>query len=145
MQDAKARVAELDFLAIAHRRERDVDVRGSVKPVRRAGLLRQLHAAGPVVGVDVRVDHLGNLHLLRTREADVRIPVACARIDNGALPERAAPKQIRGAPQVVVVERAENHSFLARMETLLTPHFAVAFCARSEINRYSVFSSTRST
>ena len=95
----------------------------------------------------VGVNHVGNLHLFVPREVDIPRQVIRARIHHGAAPHRATAQQIRGAAEVVVVKRSENHrvvAFLARIEILLTPHLAVALRALSERKRHSVFSSIRS-
>jgi hypothetical protein len=115
-----------------------------MEPIRRSRPLRQLQPTGIVIRMYVRIDDLRNLHLLGVGESDVRVDVLGTRIDNAALTDRAAAKQVRSAPQVVVVEGSEIHNFLARMETLFTPHFAVAFRALLEMKRYSALSSTRS-
>ena len=49
-------------------------------------------------------------------ERDVRVDIIGARIDEGALIERPAAEEIRRAPAVEVVERAENHDQLQGME-----------------------------
>jgi hypothetical protein len=91
------------------------------------------------------VDDVRDPHVLAGGERHVGVHIVCARIDDGALAECPATEEIRGAPAVEVVEGPEDHGFLASIETLFTPHFAVAFCARSEMKRYSTLSSIRST
>jgi hypothetical protein len=98
-----------------------------------------------MVRVHVRVDDVRDAHALAFGERLIAVDIVSSWSDDRALAQRASADQIGRASEVVVVEASDNHGFLARIETLLTPHLVVAFCARAEMNRYSVLSSTRST
>ena len=68
----------------------------------------------------VGVDHVRNPHALACREGRIGLHIVWARIDDGALAERAAAKQVRRTSEVVVVEGTEDHDVITSFERTLT-------------------------
>ena len=57
----------------------------------------------------MRIDDMGNPHVLAGGERDVFIHVIGSCIDDSAPTERAAAEQVRGASAVEVVKGSEDH------------------------------------
>ena len=75
VQHLDARVAELDLVPVAERRERTGDVCRFVQAVPAPVCSRQRSTAGPVIGVHVRVDDMRDAHALAGREGRVRVHI----------------------------------------------------------------------
>ena len=84
------RVAKLDPVAIVKRRERIAHLGGLVEAVLCADATGQLATTRPVVGMDVRVDDVGQTKALGVRELNVGIAIVGACVDNGARPDGPA-------------------------------------------------------
>ena len=67
MNDPDARVSKLDVFTVANRRERPVVVRRFVQAVRRVDPASQLRATRAVIRVHMRVDDMGDPHVLAQR------------------------------------------------------------------------------
>jgi len=79
-------VADLDTLLVHQRLEWVVHPTGvgRVQAIGGAGQLGQLAAAGIVVGMDMRIDHMGNLDVLLRGLVDEPLLVAEHRVDSHA-------------------------------------------------------------
>ena len=74
-----------------------------------------------MIGVDVSVDHVGDLHLLGGRECDVGVNVALVRVDHGALAESAAAEQVAGAAGLEGLEGPEDHGWVSSLVSIGQP------------------------
>ena len=64
---------------------------------------------GDVIGLDVGLDHGGDLRALRLRGGDVVVDEVRVGVDHCELARRLTAEQIRGAGRLVVQELTEVH------------------------------------
>ena len=104
------RVAELDQLPVGERAmlELDPGARGQIGAG--TGALDELRQAGDVIGLDVRLEHGGDLRPLRLGRRDVVIDQIDVRVDDAEDAMGLAAQEVRGACRVVVEVLAEEHT-----------------------------------
>jgi len=96
------RVSELDALAVLQRVVVELDP-GAGREIGLGACARdELGQPGNVVGLHVRVEHGDDRRALRLGEGEVPVDQVDVRVDDGELPVRCAPEQVRGAGGLVV-------------------------------------------
>src|SRR5262245_50709583 len=103
------RVAKLDPVAVMKRGERIGYVGRLVEAVLCADATCEFGTTRPVVGMNVRVDDVGQAKTLGVRELDAGIDIVGACIDDSARTDSAATEHVGGAAEIVVVVRSEDH------------------------------------
>ena len=103
-------VAADELLPVGERREREGDVRGLVQAVGRARAGRELAAARPMVGLDVRVDDVRDLRALERCELQVALDVVGLWVYDRRRPMAHSPEDVGGAAGPGVEELLEDHA-----------------------------------
>src|SRR4051794_22774161 len=80
-----------------------------MKAVLRAYLTGKLAPPRPVIGVDVRVEHVRDGHALRSGEARIGVDVALLRVHDRATAHTAAAEYVCGTPGIEVEEGSKDH------------------------------------
>src|SRR5439155_3982042 len=109
MDRPNEQLAEVQLLAILERIEWEAHVRPFAQPEARTSGSAQLSVAGHVVGVQVRVYHVGNAIVALLGQVQVRLDVQLW-IDDGRLTTLARRQKVRGAAGLVVQELLEIHT-----------------------------------
>ena len=93
----------LHALVLEHRRRR------AMQDDRRLGGGDEVTVAGDMVGVRVRLEHVGDAKTLLAGDPEVVRHAVAAGIDDDRLPRLAASDEVREAPRLLVHELLEDH------------------------------------
>jgi hypothetical protein len=107
-------VAELDALTICELVVLELGPRSLGHVGHSPGPPDELRQTGDMVGLNVGLDHRGDLRPLGLRADDVLIDEIQVGVDDGELTNRLAAEQVGGAGRLVVEELAEVHLLLHR-------------------------------
>ena len=74
-----------------------------------------------MIGVHVRIDHMGDLHPLVGRERGIGVQITLVRIDDSTLAEAAAAEQVAGAAGLEGVVGPEDHGLASSQVSIGQP------------------------
>jgi hypothetical protein len=80
-----------------------------VETVGRTGPFGQCATAGNMVGMNMRIDDMGDAHAFRGTEVDITVEIPVLWINDCGVSLPGASQQICRATSVEIIKRSENH------------------------------------